>query len=62
MEMWALLDNLYDGLDVQAGGLYHMGDSQAIQISGEVSLWLKGFQLPSENRGKMFCSVLGLAE
>ena len=25
-----LLDKLYDGLDVQAGGSYHMGDSRAI--------------------------------
>ena len=27
--MYLLLDKLYGGLDVQAGGFYHLGDSRA---------------------------------
>ena len=30
MEMYLLLDKMYGGLDVQAGGLYHLGESRVI--------------------------------
>ena len=52
-EMYSPLDKLYDGIDVQDGGLYQLGDGRAILIS-RVSLWLKGFHFPSENRISMY--------
>ena len=31
--MYSLLDKLYDGINVQDGGLYQLGDGRAILIS-----------------------------
>ena len=64
MEMYSLLDKLYDGLDVQAGGLCHMGDSRAIlrfHSDSRDFTFLQKIAYPC--MGKMMsCSVLGLTE